>query len=96
MELKRLVGSLTEWANTAQAGSAVIYHSGQTAKGPVCREALNLYNADAITLVQKRAVKQGHFLYIAQKVKRKTYDIKRANYGLSAAHKDRGQGAANR
>lgn len=96
MELKRLVGSLTDWANSAQAGSAVIYHSGQTAKGPVCREALTLYNADAITLVQKRAAKQGHFLYIAQKVKRKQYDIKRANHGVSAANKDRGKGAADR
>lgn len=71
MELKRLVGSLTDWANSAQAGSAVIYHTGQTAKGPVCREALQLYNAGAITLVQKRAIKVGHFMYIAQRIKRR-------------------------
>jgi hypothetical protein len=66
-ELKELSCSFDAWLAGAQPGSRVIYHTGPTAAGKVCREAMAASEGGKVVLMQKRSLKAGHFHYIAQR-----------------------------
>lgn len=64
-ELRELTGPFDLWARDAMPGSRVIYHTGEYARGPVCRQAMDAADAGLVLLVQKRAEKPKQFHYIA-------------------------------
>ena len=67
-ELRKLTGPFDLWARDAMPGSKIIYHTGEYAGGPVCRQAMALCDAGVLTLVRKRADKPHEFHYIAEKL----------------------------
>jgi len=67
-ELKTLTGPFDVWARDAVRGSRVIYHTGEYAGGPVCRQAMDACDAGLVLLVRKRADKPKQFHYIAVRV----------------------------
>lgn len=66
-ELKSLASGLHEWIVGSQPGSRIIYHTGQSAGGSTCRDAMAAYDAGLIILIRKRADKPGLFHYIAHR-----------------------------
>jgi len=65
----RKPSKLSFWADFAERGEQMVYHTGTHAYGDVCREAMDLYEAGLISLVRKRTDKDGMFNYIAQRTK---------------------------
>jgi hypothetical protein len=64
-ELRELTGPFDLWARDAMPGSRIIYHTGEYARGPVCRQAMDACDAGLVLLVRKRADKPNQFHYIA-------------------------------
>lgn len=64
-ELRKLTGPFDAWARDAMPGSKIIYHTGEYAGGPVCRQAMDASDAGLVLLVRKRADKTKTFHYIA-------------------------------
>lgn len=70
-DVPALIGPLDLWAKDAMPGSKIIYHTGTSAGGSVCRQAMDLKDAGVLTLVRKRAYKPHVFNYMAVKLRGK-------------------------
>ena len=70
-ELRKLIGPFDLWARDAVPGSKIVYHIGEYACGPVCRQAMDAADAGLVLLVRERAYKPNQFHYIAVRAKKK-------------------------
>jgi len=68
-ELRELTGPFDLWARDAVPGSKIIYHTGEYARGPVCRQAMDACDAGLVLLVRQRAEQLNVFNYIAVRAK---------------------------
>ena len=68
-EIRELTGPFDLWARDAVPGAKIIYHTGEYAGGPVCRQAMDAADAGLVLLVRKRADKSEQFYYIAVRAK---------------------------
>lgn len=77
MTVPRLKGSFKDWVQGSRSKDRVIYHIGEYARGPECRDARDAAEAGQVLLMQRRrshtsrgpgnSYERGQFEYIAQR-----------------------------